>query len=48
MAGGGRSESVLGIYVPDAAKGKLQLIKAIEQLPESIFHIEWHNGNFIT
>ena len=41
---GGRSETILQILVPDAAQNKLQILKTIDQLPESVFHVEWHNG----
>lgn len=44
LAGGSRPESVLNIFVPDPIQGKVLVVKTVESLPDSIFHIEWHNG----
>jgi len=46
MLGGGKAESILNILGVDLTQGKLNIVKTIEQLPESIFHIEWHNSIF--
>ncbi len=44
MAGKDRGESVLALLAPSPAQGKLQSVRTVEQLPESIFNMEWHNG----